>query len=336
MQYDQAVIKIYGKHLCGCLPFYFFAKIVSYTAEFVIKEAKYYVVNVKIIKKIKESPYMKKITEQLIVKYKKHLINEEKSTATLEKYIRDITAFATWINGRELNKDLVLEYKQSIISSYAPASVNSMLSSINSFFAYNEWYELRVKALKIQKQIFADKEKELTKEDYKRLLRTAKKRNNEQLCLVMQTICSCGIRVSELSAITVEAVRSKKATINCKGKMRVVMIPDDLCRLLMRYIRENNIKSGAVFVTRNNRPLDRSNIWRMMKSLCVDAGVSPNKVFPHNLRHLFARTFYGIEKDIVKLADILGHSSVNTTRIYTMETGEQHRKLIQKMNLLLC
>ena len=279
---------------------------------------------------------MRKITNKLINEFKEYLKAEEKSAATLEKYIRDIRAFVAWINGRELNKDLVLEYKQSIVSAYAPASVNSMLSSINSFFAYNEWYELRVKALKIQKQIFADREKELTKEEYKRLLRTAKKRNNEQLCLVMQTICSCGIRVSELSAVTVEAVRTKKASINCKGKMRIVMLPDELCRLLMRYIRENNIKSGAVFVTRNGRPLDRSNIWRMMKSLCIDAGVSPNKVFPHNLRHLFARTFYGIEKDIVKLADILGHSSVNTTRIYTMETYEQHRKLIQKLGLLLC
>ena len=279
---------------------------------------------------------MRKITNKLINEFKEYLKAEEKSAATLEKYIRDIRAFVAWINGRELNKDLVLEYKQSIVSAYAPASVNSMLSSINSFFAYNEWYELRVKALKIQKQIFADREKELTKEEYKRLLRTAKKRNNEQLCLVMQTICSCGIRVSELSAVTVEAVRTKKASINCKGKMRIVMLPDELCRLLMRYIRENNIKSGAVFVTRNGRPLDRSNIWRMMKSLCIDAGVSPDKVFPHNLRHLFARTFYGIEKDIVKLADILGHSSVNTTRIYTMETYEQHRKLIQKLGLLLC
>ena len=279
---------------------------------------------------------MRKITNKLINEFKNYLKAEEKSAATLEKYIRDITVFAAWICGRELNKDLVLEYKQSIISAYAPASVNSMLSSINSFFTYNEWYELRVKALKIQKQIFAEKEKELTKPEYKSLLKAAKKRNNEQLCLVMQTICGCGLRVSELSAVTVEAVRAKKATINCKGKMRIVMLPDDLCRLLLRYIRENNIKSGPVFVTRNGRPLDRSNIWRMMKSLCIDAGVSPDKVFPHNLRHLFARTFYGIEKDIVKLADILGHSSVNTTRIYTMETCEQHRKLIQKLGLFLC
>lgn len=280
---------------------------------------------------------MRKITNNLINKFKEYLVSEEKSTATLEKYIRDITAFLQWLSGSELDKTAVLGYKEHLINAdYAPASINSMLSSINSFFTYNEWYELRVKALKIQRQIFANKDKELTKEEYKRLLKTAEKRNNEQLCLLMQTICSSGLRVSELSAVTVEAVRTKKATINCKGKMRIVILPDDLCRTLMRYIREQKITSGAVFVTRNGRPLDRSNIWRMMKSLCEQAGVSKEKVFPHNLRHLFARTFYSIEKDIVRLADVLGHSSVNTTRIYTMENYEHHRKLIQKLGLLLC
>ncbi len=279
---------------------------------------------------------MRKITNELILKFKEYLVSEEKSAATLEKYIRDITAFVAWMCGRELNKDLVLEYKQNIVASYAPASVNSMLSSLNSFFAYNEWYELRVKALKIQRQIFANKDKELTKAEYESLCRAAKRKNNEQLYLLMQTICSSGLRVSELSAVTVEAVRQKRANINCKGKMRIVILPDDLCRVLMRFIREQKITSGAVFVTRNGKPLDRSNIWRLMKSLCESAGVSREKVFPHNLRHLFARTFYGIEKDIVRLADILGHSSVNTTRIYTMENSEVHRQLIQKLGLLLC
>lgn len=279
---------------------------------------------------------MRKITNELILKFKEYLVSEEKSAATLEKYIRDITAFVAWMCGRELNKDLVLEYKQNIVASYAPASVNSMLSSLNSFFAYNEWYELRVKALKIQRQIFANKEKELTKAEYESLCRAAKRKNNEQLYLLMQTICSSGLRVSELSAVTVEAVKQKRANINCKGKMRIVILPDDLCRVLMKFIREQKITSGAVFVTRNGKPLDRSNIWRLMKSLCESAGVSREKVFPHNLRHLFARTFYGIEKDIVRLADILGHSSVNTTRIYTMENSEVHRQLIQKLGLLLC
>ena len=279
---------------------------------------------------------MRKITIDLVENYKKHLINEEKSKATLEKYVRDISAFTVWLNGRELKKETVLEYKAYLTENYAPASTNSMLSSINSFFEHLEWYELRVRALKIQRKIFADKDKELSKVEYERLLAASKRKNNEQLNLLMQTICSTGIRVSELRAITVAAIKSRQATINCKGKMRIVILPNDLCKMLMRYIKERNIISGPVFVTRNGRPLDRSNIWRLMKNLCDDAGVSKNKVFPHNLRHLFARTYYSIEKDIVRLADILGHSSVNTTRIYTMENGDVHRQQIQKLGLLRC
>ncbi|MBQ2967389.1 MAG: tyrosine-type recombinase/integrase [Clostridia bacterium] len=279
---------------------------------------------------------MKNITVDLINDYKKHLNREEKSQATLEKYVRDITAFKVWMKDSELTKEKVLDYKSYLTENYAPASVNSMLSSINSFFEYNEWYELRVRSLKIQKKIFADKDKELSKAEYERLLKAAKRKNNEQLNLLMQTICSTGIRVSELRAITVSAIKSRQATINCKGKMRVIILPNELCKMLMRYIKKRNIISGAVFVTRNGRPLDRSNIWRLMKNLCEDAGVSKNKVFPHNLRHLFARTYYSLEKDIVRLADILGHSSVNTTRIYTMADSEIHRKQIQRLGLLRC
>lgn len=279
---------------------------------------------------------MRKITRERIEKFKNHLICEEKSKATLQKYMRDISAFYRWTIGKVLEKALVLEYKRHLVNNYAPSSVNSMLSSINSFFEYNEWYELKVRALKIQKQIFADKEKELTKAEYERLLVTAKKKNNEQLYLLMQTICSSGIRVSELCAITVEAVKNRRASINCKGKMRIVILPNELCKMLTRYIKERNIISGSVFVTRTGKPLNRSNIWRLMKNLCHEADVSKHKVFPHNLRHLFARTHYSIEKDIVRLADILGHSSVNTTRIYTRENGEIHRKQIQKLGLLLC
>lgn len=262
---------------------------------------------------------MRKIITERIETFKQYLIGEEKSRATLEKYIRDISAFSVWAEGKVLEKTLVLEYKQYLVNHYAPASVNSMLSSINSFFEYNEWYELKVKSLKIQKQIFADKEKELTKAEYEKLLKAAKRKNNEQLYMLMQTICSSGIRVSELRAITVEAVKNRRANINCKGKMRIVILPNELCKMLMRYIKAHNIISGAVFVTRTGKPLNRSNIWRLMKNLCDEANVSKQKVFPHNLRHLFARTYYSIEKDIVRLADILGHSSVNTTRIYTME-----------------
>jgi len=279
---------------------------------------------------------MKKITIETIKQFKDYLISEEKSEATIEKYIRDINAFYVWICGREVNKSVVIEYKNEIIELYAPASANSMLSSINSFFAYMEWYECKVKTFKIQKQIFASKEKELTKNEYEKLLKAAKKKNNEKLYLLMQTICGTGIRVSELRFITKEAIVKGQATINCKGKMRVVILPEKLCVALRRYAKEHMIISGAIFVSKNGKPLDRSNIWKMLKNLCESAGVSKEKVFPHNFRHLFARTYYSLEKDVIRLADILGHSSVNTTRIYTMETGEVHRMQLQRLGLLLC
>lgn len=277
---------------------------------------------------------MRKITNELIQKFKEYLIDEEKSLLTLDKYIRDITAFMKWCKNAEISKSLVLEYKQEIIEKYAPASVNSILSSLNSFFEYNEWHGLKVKMLKIQKQIFAERNKELTKSEYERLLDAAKSKKNERLYYLMQTICASGIRVSELSAITIEAVKARRANINCKGKMRVVILPKDLCKVLTEYARRQKITSGPVFVTKNGKPLDRSTIWKMMKVLCESARVDKEKVFPHNLRHLFARTYYSIQKDIVRLADILGHSSVNTTRIYTMETGDIHRRQIQKLGLL--
>ena len=274
---------------------------------------------------------MKSITKKLIEKFRLYLINEEKSEATIEKYIRDIIKFRMWISGKTLNKKIVLEYKQFLIESYAPASVNSMLSSINSFFEYNEWFDCKVKALKIQKQTFSAEDKELTKGEYQKLLEAAKQIENKRLYYLMQTICSTGIRVSELKFITVEAVKSRQARINCKGKVRMIWLSGVLCRVLLMYIKENNIKSGSVFQTRTGKQLNRSNIWSDMKKLCKLAGVSEKKVFPHNLRHLFARTYYSLQKDIVRLADILGHSNVNTTRIYTMESGIVHRRQIQKL-----
>ena len=277
---------------------------------------------------------MKKITKELIKKFRRYLIEEEKAAATVEKYIRDINVFADWLGEKELDKETVLIYKENLTQNYAPASVNSVLSSLNSFFIFNEWYNLRVKNLKIQKKLFANKDNELTKEEYERLLTAAKSKGNEQLYFLMQTICSTGIRVSELCYITVESLKAQKAQINLKGKMRVVILPKELCKMLLKYSKEQKIASGSVFVSRNGKALDRSNIWKMMKALCESAGVARAKVFPHNLRHLFARTFYSIQKDIVRLADILGHSSVNTTRIYTMETGETHRRQIQKLGLL--
>lgn len=279
---------------------------------------------------------MRIITKKLIDTFKTYLLNEEKSSSTLEKYIRDILAFSVWLGTNEVTKGTVLEYKKYLIDNYAPASVNSILSSLNSFFGFNEWVDCKVKTLKIQRQLFVSSNKELTKTEYKQLLNAALSQHNKRLYMLMQTICATGIRVSELKYITVEAVKSGVATINCKGKMRVVMMTKDLCKQLNAYIKEQKIKSGSVFVSKNGRPLDRSNIWSDMKKLCETAGVSKEKVFPHNLRHLFARTYYSLEKDIVRLADILGHANVNTTRIYTMESGEIHMRQLQKLGLLLC
>ena len=279
---------------------------------------------------------MRKITTETIRSFNDYLINEEKAAATVNKYLHDVGEFQIWLSEQELCKKTVLAYKSHLCEHYAPASVNAALSSLNSFFNFMEWYDLRVKNLKIQKQLFASTDKELTKAEYDRLLQASKQKKNERLYLLMQTICSTGIRVSEVRYVTVEAVARGVAEINCKGKRRQVFLPKQLCQILKQYIKEQKIKSGAVFVTKNGNPLDRSNIWSDMKKLCKAANVSEKKVFPHNLRHLFARTYYSLQKDIVRLADILGHSSVNTTRIYTMETGEIHRRQIQKLGLLRC
>lgn len=279
---------------------------------------------------------MKKITDKTIKDFRNYLINEEKAPATVEKYIRDLTAFSVWLKGAELCKEKVIEYKEMLKDTYAKTSVNSILASLNSFFDYKELYGLKVKNIKIQRSIFASKEKELTKSEYERLLSAAKRKGNRKLFLLMQTICSTGIRVSELQFVTISAVKCGQADIDCKGKSRRVIIPDALCRVLKQYAKEQKITSGSIFVSKNGKPLDRSNIWKLMKSLCESAGVSKEKVFPHNLRHLFARTYYSIEKDIARLADILGHSSIETTRIYTMESGDIHRKQIQKLGLLRC
>ena len=279
---------------------------------------------------------MRRVTSELIFEFQSYLIQEEKSKSTLEKYLRDITAFMFWLGTRTVEKNVVLEYKSMLIGKYAPASVNSILSSLNSFFAFHQWFDCQVKTMKVHRPIFSSSEKELTKAEYERLLKAAQQKQNKKLFYLMQTICATGIRVSELKFITVEAVHKGEALIHCKGKMRVVLLPKQLCKMLKGYILQQHIKQGPVFVSKYGRPLDRSNIWKLMKSLCDYAGVPREKVFPHNLRHLFARTYYSLEKDIVRLADLLGHASVNTTRIYTVETGEVHRRQIQKLGLLKC
>lgn len=279
---------------------------------------------------------MRKITNELILSFKTYLIEEEKSENTIDKYIRDVTFFMIWLNSREITKILALEYKKELCEKYAPSSVNAAISSLNSFFSFIGWRDIRIKALKIQRQIFSNKDKELTKAEYERLLAAAKNKRNEKLYLLMQTICSTGIRVSELKFVTCEAVKKGQAVISCKGKMRTIFLPKELCKMLKKYVNEQGIKDGSIFVSRNGKPLDRSYIWKMLKNLCETAGVPKNKVFPHNFRHLFARTYYSLKKDIVRLADILGHSSVETTRIYTIETGDICRRQIQKLGLLRC
>ena len=218
---------------------------------------------------------------------------------------------------------------------YAVRSINSMLASVNGLFSFLGWADLKVKSIKLQRQIYCSEERELTKAEYMRLVNTAKQKGNERLNLILQTICGTGIRVSELQYITVEAVKNGEAIVSLKGKTRSVFIVKELKKKLLRYAAEQGITSGAIFITRTGKPMSRTNIWREMKSLCESAGVNPQKVFPHNLRHLFARVFYGIEKDIAKLADILGHSSINTTRIYIISTGNEHRRRMEHMRLII-
>ena len=275
------------------------------------------------------------ITAKTIAEFEEHLILEERSKTTVEKYIRDVKAFAVYTQGGAITKEIVIAYKKHLQETYAVRSVNSMLASLNSLFAFLGWHDLRVKSLKLQQQVFCPEEKELTKAEYTRLCRTAERKHNERLNLILQTICGTGIRVSELQYITVEAVKHGEAVVNCKAKTRSVFIVKELKQKLLRYAAKQGIKSGMLFVTRAGKPISRTNIWREMKSLCAEANVDPQKVFPHNLRHLFARVFYGIEKDIAKLADILGHSSINTTRIYIISTGIEHQKQLENMRLII-
>ena len=275
------------------------------------------------------------IAAKTIAVFKKHLILAERSAITIGKYIRDVKAFSVYTQNADITKEVVIAYKNHLQEIYAVRSVNSMLASINSLFAFLGWHDLKVKSLKLQQQVFCPEEKELTRAEYTRLCRTAERKHNERLNLILQTICGTGIRVSELQFITVEAVKQGEAVVNCKAKTRSVFIVKELKQKLLRYAAEQGIKSGMIFVTRTGKPISRTNIWREMKALCEEANVNPKKVFPHNLRHLFARVFYGIEKDIAKLADILGHSSINTTRIYIISTGTEHRQRMENMRLII-
>ena len=270
-----------------------------------------------------------------IGQFAQYLREEERSEKTVEKYVRDLRCFAAFIGQEAVNKQSIIAYKNYLAERYAVTSANSMIAALNSFLRYCGRQDLCIKQFKLQRQAYCPEEKELSRAEYVRLLKAAQEKQKKQLHLIIQTICGTGIRVSELQFITVEALRSGEATVNCKGKIRRIFIVPELKKKLLGYVKEQGIKTGAVFVTRSGKPVSRNNIWREMKNLCEQANVSPSKVFPHNLRHLFARTFYGIEKDIAKLADILGHASVNTTRIYIITTGAEHKRKMQNMRLII-
>jgi len=272
------------------------------------------------------------ITEDVINQYRIYLRNEEHAAATVEKYTRDIRAFANFLDGKAVTKELAIIWKERIMDNHETTSVNSMLVSINGFFAFFE-LNIKIKSLKVQYKIFLPAEKELTKTEYERLLQAAIEKHDDRMCCIMKTICSTGIRVSELRFFTIEAVKSGQVKVTNKGKTRIVFIPNDLKKVLLRYITQFGIISGCVFVTKNGKPLNRSNIWAAMKKLCKAAKVDESKVFPHSLRALFARMYFRASKDIVKLSNILGHNNVNTTRIYIMESEVEHFKVINSLRL---
>ena len=275
------------------------------------------------------------ITNSMIGDFENYLHSDEKSENTIKKYLRDVRAFCEFAAAQQINKTVVMEFKASLVENYEITSANSMIAAINAFLRFMGWVDCCIKQFKIQKKAFCSEEKELTKAEYIRLVNATKAEGNERLNLILQTICGTGIRVSELQFITVEAVRKGEAIVSCKNKTRTVFIVRELQKKLLNYIKSKGITTGCIFITKSGKPMSRCNIWREMKALCEQAGVSPDKVFPHNLRHLFARTFYGIEKDIAKLADILGHSSINTTRIYIITTGAEHKRKMENMRLII-
>ena len=275
------------------------------------------------------------ITNSMIGNFEDYLLSDEKSANTIEKYLRDVRAFAVYAGTIEITKTVVMEFKASLVENYEVTSANSMIAAVNAFLRFMGWTDCCIKQFKVQKKAFCSEEKELTKAEYIRLVNAAKEEGKERLNLILQTICGTGIRVSELQFITVEAVRKGEAVVSFKNKTRTVFIVRELQKKLLNYIKSKGITTGCVFITKSGKPMSRCNIWREMKALCEQAGISPDKVFPHNLRHLFARTFYGIEKDIAKLADILGHSNINTTRIYIITTGAEHKRKMENMRMII-
>ena len=277
----------------------------------------------------------KHINEVQLTVFKNHLRLEEREPGTIEKYLRDVRSFAAWLEDKPLDKDAVVAWKGHLLASgYAPSTINSMLIAVNRFFRFQHWDEMRVKTVRVQRRIFRSRERELTKEEYVRLLEAAHALGRERLALLMETICATGIRVSEVRYITVEAVQAGRAEIALKGKVRTILLPGKLRRKLLKYAKQQKTGSGEIFLTRTGKGMSRRQIWAEMKSICKQAGVAPSKVFPHNLRHLFARTYYRVCRDVVQLADVLGHSSVETTRIYLATTGDEYVRRLDRLGLV--
>ena len=276
------------------------------------------------------------ITSTELAAFARQLREQERAPGAIEKYIRDVSAASAWLRGAEVTRDGAAAWRDSLLErGYAPVTVNSMVAAVNQFFTFLGWEDCKIKSLKIQRRLFRDDRRELTREEYQRLLDAAHGLGRERLTLLLETICSTGVRVSEVKYITVEAANSGKAEISLKGKLRTILLPGRLCRKLKKYAKAQKTASGEIFRTRSGKDLSRRQIWGEMKRLCKAAGVAPSKVFPHNLRHLFARTFYKVCRDVVKLADVLGHSSVETTRIYLISTGTEHARVLARMRLLL-
>lgn len=275
------------------------------------------------------------ITTKAVEAYGRHLREEELAPGTIEKYLRDVSAFACWIDGRTVTREAVAGWKEHLLSKhYAPSTINAALAALNGLFSFMGWEGCRAKFLKIQRRMFRDQSKELTRGDYDALTTAARGRGQHRMALLMETICATGIRVSEVKYITVEAAQRGKAEVSLKGKIRTILIPAKLCRKLLKYAKKQKIVSGEIFLTRNGKPLSRRQIWAEMKRLCKYAGVEPAKVYPHNLRHLFATAFYRATHDIAKLADVLGHSSIETTRIYLLTSGAEHQRQLDRLGLV--
>ena len=275
------------------------------------------------------------ITARDLASFQRQLHAEERGSATVEKYLRDVGRFAAYLGGRAVTAELAACWRDHLVDrGHAPATINAMTTAVNKFFTLMGWGEFRIKPLRIQRRLFRDDSRELTRAEYSRLIATADRLGKVRLALLMETICSTGIRVSEVRYLTVEAARSGQAEIHLKGKIRTILLPGKLRRKLLQYARKNKIASGEIFLTRSGRGLSRKQIWAEMKALCREAGVAPTKVFPHNLRHLFARTFYKVCRDVAKLADILGHSSIETTRIYLISTGAEHARVLDRLQLI--